>query len=69
MATNGKTNGKTRPRSRPKLSTLLAIEIESAARALQQRINGGDKARMEESLRFIELQISFLREVNSDGRD
>ena len=63
------TNGKTRPRSRPKLSTLLAIEIESAARALQQRINGGDKARMEESLRFIELQISFLREVNSDDRD
>jgi hypothetical protein len=52
-------------RSRAKLSTLLAIEIETAARGLQECIDNGNWAGLEDSLRFIELQISFVKEVNS----
>jgi hypothetical protein len=52
-------------RSRAKLSTLLAIEIETAARRLQECINNGDWTGLEDSVRFIELQISFVKEVNS----
>jgi hypothetical protein len=52
-------------RSRAKLSTLLAIEIETAARRLQECINNGNWTGLEDSLRFIELQISFVKEVNS----
>jgi hypothetical protein len=52
-------------RAHAKLSTLLAIEIETAARRLQECINNGDRTGLEDSLRFIELQISFVKEVNS----
>jgi hypothetical protein len=52
-------------RSRAKLSKLLAYEIESAARCVRKHIADGDMTGMEDCLRFIERQISFMREVNS----
>ena len=48
-----------------KLSMLLATEIETAARRIKENIKHGEPSGLEDGLRFVELQISFMREINS----
>jgi len=68
-------------RARPQFARLVAVEIETAARRLQEQLmSDSDHTReyrrahcrahqeaeaIEKSLRFIELQVSFIREVYS----
>jgi len=59
-----RTNNRLSERARPKLLALLAAEIETAAQHIRASINGGHSPEIEQAIRFIERQLSFIREFN-----